>query len=56
MLAYLEDDFALLEKITEADFSDWLRPKDRSGGLVGSRPAGQYQARNGQPPPAAGDG
>ena len=56
VLAYLEDDFALLEKITEADFSDWLRPKDRSGGLVGSRPAGQYQARNGQPPPAAGDG
>jgi hypothetical protein len=56
VLAYLEDDFPLLEKITESDFSDWLRPKDRSGGLVGSRPSGQYQARNGQPAPAASDG
>ena len=56
VLAYLEDDFPLLEKITETDFSDWLRPKYRSGGLVGSRPAGQYQARNGLPAPAASDG
>jgi hypothetical protein len=53
VLAYIEDDFRLLEKITEADFADWQRPKDRSGGLVGSRPAGQSQARNGQPAPAA---
>ena len=55
MLAYVEDDVRLLEKITEADFGDWLQPKDRSGGLVGSRPAGQSQARNGQPAPGAGD-
>jgi sulfotransferase family protein len=56
VLAYVEDDVRLLEKITDADFRDWLRPKDRSGGLVGSRPAGQYQARNGQPAPAGTDG
>jgi Sulfotransferase family len=54
VLAYLEDDIPLLEKVTEADFSDWARPRDRSGGLVGSRPAGQYQARNGQPASVAG--
>jgi hypothetical protein len=53
VLAYLEDDVRLLEKITESDFGGWLQPKDRSGGLVGSRPAGQFQARNGQPAPAA---
>ena len=47
VLAFVEDDFPLLEKITGADFADWHQPKDRSGGLVGSRPAGQYQARNG---------
>jgi len=56
VLAYLEDDFPLLEKITENDFSDWLRPRDRSGGQVGSRPSGQYQARNGLPAPTADDG
>ena len=55
VLGYVEDDVRLLEKIAEADFGDWLQPKDRSGGLVGSRPAGQYQARNGQPAPGAGD-
>ena len=46
----LEGDIRLLEKITEADFSDWLRPKERSGGQVGARLSGQHQARNGQPP------
>ena len=49
VLAYVEDDFRLLEKVTEADFADWQQPRDRSGGLVGERPAGQSQARNGQP-------
>ena len=48
-LAYFESDIRLLEKITEADFSDWLLPRERSGGLVGSRPTGQQQARNGLP-------
>ena len=53
VLAYVEDDIRLLEKVTEADFSDWVQPRDRSGGLVGGRPDGQYQARNGQPGPAS---
>ena len=48
MLPYFEDDIRLLERITEAYFGDWLRPRERSGGLVGARPAGQYQARNGR--------
>ena len=56
VLAHLEDDFPLLEQITDTDFSDWLRPKDQSGGQVGGRPAGQRQARNGQPAPALGGG
>jgi hypothetical protein len=50
LLPGLEGDIRLLEKITEADFSDWLRPKERSGGQVEARPAGQHQARNSQPP------
>ncbi|MBO0785756.1 MAG: hypothetical protein J2P33_06735, partial [Actinobacteria bacterium] len=49
VLPYFEDDVRLLEKATEADFGDWLQPRERSGGLVGSRPPGQFQARNGQP-------
>jgi len=52
VLSYVEDDVRRLEKITEMDFSDWVQPRDRSGGLVGSRPVGQRQARNGQPAPA----
>jgi hypothetical protein len=49
VLPYFEADIRLLEKITESDFSHWLRPRERSGGLVGGRPEGQWQARNGQP-------
>jgi len=49
VLPHFEDDIRLLERITEAYFGDWLRPRERSGGLVGARPAGQYQARNGRP-------
>src|SRR5262249_28458345 len=56
VLGYVEDDFRLLEQMAEIDCSDWLQPKDRSGGLVGRRPAGQYQARNGQPAPAGDTG
>lgn len=41
-------DIRRLEQITGDDFSFWLRPRERSGGMVGSRPAGQRQARNGQ--------
>jgi hypothetical protein len=49
LLPYFESDIRLLEKITETDFGHWLQPRERSGGLVGDRPAGQRQARNGQP-------
>jgi hypothetical protein len=48
VLPYFEDDIRLLERLTEAYFGDWLQPRDRSGGLVGARPAGQSQARNGR--------
>jgi hypothetical protein len=51
VLPYFEDDIRLLERITEAYFGDWLQPRQRSGGLVGARPAGQQQARNGRPVP-----
>jgi len=49
VLPYFEDDIRLLERITEAYFGDWLQPRERSGGLVGARPDGQRQARNGRP-------
>jgi Sulfotransferase family len=53
VLPYFEADIRLLERITGDDFSLWLRPRERSGGMVGSRPTGQRQARNGQRPAAA---
>ena len=49
LLPCFEPDIRLLEKVTDADFSHWLRPRERSGGMVGDRPEGQWQARNGQP-------
>jgi hypothetical protein len=49
VLPGLVDDIRLLEEITGASFGDWLRPRERSGGQVGNRPPGQYQARNGRP-------
>jgi hypothetical protein len=49
LIPLFADDVARLERVTGEDFSDWLRPRDRSGGLVGSRPTGQRQARNGRP-------
>ena len=48
VLPYFEADIRLLERITGEDFSFWLRPRERSGGMVGGRPTGQRQARNGQ--------
>jgi hypothetical protein len=48
ILPRFENDVRLLEKVTESDFGDWLLSRERSGGLVGTRPAGQSQARNGQ--------
>ena len=49
LLPGFEADVRLLQIITGEDFSDWLQPRGESGGLVGVRPAGQRQARNGQP-------
>jgi hypothetical protein len=49
MIPKFEADLQLLERVLGADFSDWRAPRDRSGGLVGSRPQGQTQARNGRP-------
>jgi Sulfotransferase family len=49
LIPRFEADIRLLEVITGQDFSDWLQPRGDSGGLVGTRPTGQRQARNGQP-------
>jgi Sulfotransferase family len=49
LIPRFEADVRLLEVITGEDFSDWLQPRGDSGGLVGARPAGQTQARNGRP-------
>jgi hypothetical protein len=49
LIPRFEADIRVLEGITGEDFSDWLQPRGDSGGLVGARPAGQRQARNGQP-------
>jgi Sulfotransferase family len=49
LIPRFEADIRLLEVITGEDFGDWRQPRGDSGGLVGARPAGQRQARNGQP-------
>jgi len=49
LIPRFEADVRLLEVITGEDFGDWLQPRGESGGRVGARPAGQRQARNGQP-------
>jgi hypothetical protein len=49
LIPYFEADIRLLESVTGEDFSDWVGPRGDSGGLVGARPSGQRQARNGQP-------
>jgi Sulfotransferase family len=51
LLPRFEADIRLLESLTSEDFTDWLAPRGDSGGLVGARPAGQLQARNGRPRP-----
>jgi hypothetical protein len=48
LLPGFEDDSKLLERVLGEDFGDWLAPRTRSGGLVGARPAGQGQAKNGR--------
>ncbi len=47
LLPRFANDIRLLETVLGEDFGDWLAPRDRSGGLVGARPAGQAQAKNG---------
>lgn len=49
LIVRFEDDLRLLETLLGEDFGDWRLPRDRSGGMVGSRPEGQLQARNGRP-------
>ena len=49
LIPRFEDDIKLLETVLGESFADWLRPRERSGGMVGGRPAGQGQARNGRP-------
>jgi hypothetical protein len=49
LIPRFEADIRLLESITGEDCGNWLAPRGDSGGLVGARPAGQRQARNGQP-------
>jgi hypothetical protein len=48
LIPRFEADIRLLESITGEDYSDWLQPRGASGGLVGTRPAGQSQAKNGR--------
>jgi len=48
LLPKFEDDIKLLEKVLGEDFGDWLAPRPRSGGMVGARPEGQGQAKNGR--------
>ena len=42
-------DIRLLEEVLGESFRDWIMPRERSGGMVGARPAGQGQSRNGRP-------
>ena len=49
LIPRFEADLQLLERVLGGDFSDWRAPRDRSGGMVGARPDGQSQARNGRP-------
>lgn len=49
LLPRFADDIRRLEQVLGEDFTDWLEPRSRSGGMVGSRPPGQGQAKNGRP-------
>jgi hypothetical protein len=49
LIPKFEADIRLLEDLTDEDYRDWVAPRGDSGGLVGTRPTGQRQARNGQP-------
>ncbi len=47
LLPRFDEDVRLLGALLGEDFTDWLAPRDRAGNMVGSRPAGQAQAKNG---------
>lgn len=47
LLPRFAGDIALLSELLGEDFSDWTASRERSGGLVGARPAGQGQSKNG---------
>jgi len=49
LIPRFEPDIGLLEDVLGESFRDWILPRERSGGMVGGRPAGQGQARNGRP-------
>ncbi|MBV9096362.1 MAG: sulfotransferase [Streptosporangiaceae bacterium] len=49
LIPRFEADIRLLETVLDESFADWLLPRERSGGMVGARPTGQGQARNGVP-------
>jgi hypothetical protein len=49
LIPRFEADIRLLEDVLGESFRDWVLPRERSGGMVGSRPAGQGQAKNGRP-------
>ena len=49
LIPRFEADLQHLERVLGRDFSDWRAPRDRSGGMVGARPEGQSQAKNGRP-------
>jgi hypothetical protein len=49
LIPRFEADIRLLESVTGEDFGGWLGPRGDTGGLVGTRPSGQGQARNGLP-------
>ncbi len=49
LIPRFETDIKLLEEVLGESFADWIMPRERSGGMVGDRPAGQSQARNGRP-------
>jgi hypothetical protein len=49
LIPRFEPDVELLERVLGEDFQDWVRPRERSGGMVGTRPVGQGQAKNGRP-------
>jgi hypothetical protein len=48
LLPMFTDDIRLLEELLGEDFGDWTAPRERSGGMVGARPVGQGQAKNGR--------